>query len=426
MEGTPSQCTLRQAVYDGYALTGIGHTLRLHPPQQRTRATLIRFCLLNHIDVLWLAPLPNNHFGPELDDPAFWAPASDGAWHVAPSHGVGSALRVSEGERPRLTLIDARNAWWSFEATSADGLAAAIDRLQRGLGIVLRYSPGWSVLHALRATLRQRGWLDPAPVLPVPVRTLYAQPLNWRNHNIIPDCYQYVYAVDRTAAYLSGMRACQFGLGAPVHVGPCQLAPRDVGIYKVALTAPVPAPLAGRSPLGGQPTAWLDTYAVLCLDDLGMPYRIDDAWVWPTHHRLLRPLGDALWTLRDGQAGTGTVKAMYTTLLGRFRLTLPAGETPAWWYRPEWHARIVGHARYTLERTLRRLDEEGHAVLAVATDEIWFASDSDTLPADVPHEGRCGHYRLIRRWEGDEARALLTLAADKSVGLGEWTRRCRG
>ncbi|HEY5856332.1 MAG TPA: telomere-binding protein [Aldersonia sp.] len=235
---------------------------------------------------------------------------------------------------------------------------------------------------------------------------------------------RYVHAYDRGGSYLAAIAGLELPVGDATHYPDGREFDRKVPGYWLIEIGDCadwryPHPLNPFGHALSEPK-WVTTPALERARGLGYEPEILEAWVWPSHGRVLVPwqkrAADARGALDiddvDAQAARDQLKVMYTHTIGilNSRIHL-AGQTG---FSPQRHFHIVAKATANIIYRIEKIGrEQDRWPVAVLKDTIVYVSDDPNpvtaWPGGPEVFGRgLGHYK----WEGSallaEYRQLLT------------------
>lgn len=383
--------------------------------QDSTLADLILSAQLTGQASVWLAGelLPMIDALPEN----FWRLDQENYWKVIGEGASASAVSLTGS---RVTVMRADDPRWGFADLGLLALCDTLNDLDLALGTPIALGPGSVGLRMLARTLYKRpGWkVAAAPVHPAGNDISGTWPA--------PPGDNRVCVVDVNSAYLAAARSADFGAGNPSlliysgGVGPLiDVAP--YGLYH--LTG------CGNYTLGEYfpfRAGWYPRSLYRLISTHADWVECEEAYIWPGSHRVLRPWGDQIWSARQTLAGNmpavQAVKAITTATIGMFAHKRDGAE-PAWWYRPDWRAEIIGLHAAKMIRTIEMLESYECPVLAAYIDSLAIAvpASREVAPLDMT-PGKCGAWKPVATFEGRDARELVKLAANPKVGTVNWYR----
>ena len=270
-------------------------------------------------------------------------------------------------------------------------LRAALDLYRAAVGVAYRRSPGATGTDLLRR-LRRRRPLGPSAPPPPALNGAAETDLRWIRP-LTPEerLRPWIHAYDANARYLASCASVELGDGEPEHLIPKRVTldfDRRLPGYWRAGVWPAPDELTAAA-IG--PGPWYTTPTLELVDQLGLLGTIEEAYVWPSHGRLLEPFYRALRDARAAllplpapapQAALRLIKRTYAHTIGGFagHWREPGDEL----YRPDWRHAIIANARANLYRRIIRAAAEDGAPFAVDVDAVWIASATEA------HGGRAG------------------------------------
>lgn len=352
--------------------------------------------------IVWLAFDPD--LEGRLDDPATWEGAAPGGRtnHIdwGTFRDVGVTIQRSDDPRWRIAPED----------TYPIELSTLLMRLRDILGDYPAYSPASTGLCALGRWLQTRHALFPSP-WPRVTPPLSAQGLNF----LLPERYTgqaHIYLMDRTGAYLNVARNGSFGLHGAFESQVDSYQPSVYGTWQIS-DWHVPPECAHLIALPRRGPIWAMTNTLVWLEELGARFSVSHARIWPSRHRLMRDWAESMIACR---AIHPCGKAMANGTIGMFGHRTDSPDHP-WWYRPDWRAHIVSTNAMTTARTARKLEQDGHAVLAGYEDMLAIASDDPEPPRMLTdRETVLGGWHLQATYNGgNQSHAVQTLRRKKTV-----------
>lgn len=267
-------------------------------------------------------------------------------------------------------------------------------------GTPYRWSPGATAINLIRTLHRSGIPLDASGVLPHPATgaTVEAD-FRWaREPDLEERTMRWVHAYDLNAMYLAACSSLELGFGEPEHLAPKRTGglgfdAKVPGYWRVTYRRPdrrLPDPfdpLVGGA--GGSFCGWLTTPSVELAAELGALDTIEEAFLYPRHHRYLdsfyQRLREARGALLDSPPSPSVdvalrlVKRTYTVGLGYLAARIREEGDPL--YRPDWRHAVIAKARANLYRRLVRLPVTPFAVLV---DCVYFASNDPDPLAAIP------------------------------------------
>lgn len=303
-------------------------------------------------------------------------------------------------------------------------------------------------LTLLEADLRRRGgWQSPR--LPeMALRGALEVPALWsRALDETERRRRYVHLIDKHSAYLGVCGGLELGVGHPQRHDRPAFDHRVPGYWRVELDAtpwPVdrlPDPLSRDRRRRGD--RWVTTPTLELARELDIAFDVREAWLWPTHRRLLKPFYDrirAALARLERVAKTGTprqvlaargsrqrigaidaLKSVYQALLGgglASRKDRQREPHPPW-YRPDWRHAVIAKSRANLLRNLATWSSHGVAIAAIYNDGAYVISDELAPPAIVRLDGSLGGYALKTTWPLEQMVSQRSSRVVPSLAWGE-------
>lgn len=282
----------------------------------------------------------------------------------------------------------------------------------------------------------------------VPIPTMPATDLVWMRPLTAQEIEQggYLITGDKNSMYDAACTSAQLGQGAPVYRRGAEINTRKppIGIYHIRI--------AGQSifdgqmlphPTDGQAESWQWVYTVKLLLDLGYEVEIIEGYIWERAHTTLRPWAERVWNarvaLKKGHpdckmdryqneparlAAYGAMQAIIRGAIGLLAHYPDFADRPGAfdWYRPDWNALIVDHARVKMFYLIWKYAKLGYIPFGVLTDCIYFIGATDNHLQALP-----GLYDRVNDLGGFKrkfarpvtARQIAALQAHKGYTISE-------
>ena len=428
---------------------------------------------------LWIAP--GSDLARAAEHPKFWraweADPAAPAWNVfavGPQDSTPNAASVrrngkgahKEDRREVMIYADLDTRWMLPDLTDSPEWATTqnkhlhwlgcINAYEKMLTVQARFTPASTALALLQQVHQgcsSVAYLDPISrdvidQVPWPIARAPG------HANQRPRDGKYVHVFDKRSAYMASAMG-EVGRGDPIYVEPGNAALGDFmtaiqketpGLWCISaqppaygLTSPamawedllsnLPSPFNTHGDLPDH--EWYYTPQVKLAMLMGYRVQVHEAWVWPKHHRTLRPWVQRLWDARQAVRGTPTeamIKASFTQSLGVMARRPGPTEKLQWYHRPDWAGLLT--AQHYL-RQVKQIMEVAADYLAVSTDSVAIVSDEanwpDALPAGwLGKPGQIGEYRSVATYVGEQAQTLIRMAREGASGarlykqMNEW------
>ena len=320
-----------------------------------------------------------------------------------------TGCRRPKGGQHWFTIIFVAQTQWSWatdDLTSAR-LLEIVGNLETSLGVPVAAGPttvGTKLLqkiHAKRPTLLAAPHTD---LSEIPFAQA-ARDLRWERPLTIAELAStYLHKFDKNSAYLRSCQEEYVGVGEPEHLTTSHVytANNDIclpGIYKIQLRhmreeSLLPPPL-------WKDAEWVAAPILKMLLKYGAIVSAEEAWLFPSTARTLRPWAEKLWDSRLAfkQAGkqeeADGIKDIAASTAGLFNSEKLKG---TWKYRPDWWSQIVGGTWAMMFYNMLKFAAESGAYPVMAyTDSLFYISD-EKLPGEavrgiLSHQNSLGGYR---------------------------------
>jgi hypothetical protein len=273
-------------------------------------------------------------------------------------------------------------------------------------------STGWKLMHApwsrgaRKARLAELATDDPLPTLEgasgLQVEVPYGG--RWARDPAAGGELPWALAWDVNGQRLAATARLSLGVGGLEHITP-ELEDFDPKLPGYHLVRSIEHPFPGLIPAVFEP-GWHTTPRLRMAHQLGIPFELEQSWVWRQHVPYLNPWYEAMRDARlrllgqqavyQGAVGPnvghipralelalGALKQTYLQPLGRLRSTR-ARDTHSPHYRPDWYDHVIGQELGREYLRLHQLAELGIPVLAVYFDTIIIEADTPDLLAGAP------------------------------------------
>jgi hypothetical protein len=339
------------------------------------------------------------------------------------------------------------NFSYSFENIhNAVTLLAALSYTEDAIGAAIRFSAqstGKNLMKAENSNEQRSAWIAPVDLTASTQACTPATDLVWMRplaeHEISETGY--LVTADKNSMYAGACTSVLLGEGQPVYKSGAEIDANklEIGIYHIRLTGT--SRFDGKQlphPTDGQTDSWQWVYSVKLCQDLGYQVEILEGYTWARAHTTLRPWADRVWKARTKlktntkrynheTARLAACSAMQTIIRGGMGLlaskpkfTDNAGAYD--WYRPDWNALIVDHARVKMFYIIRKFAEQGYTPFGVLTDCLYFVASTDNhtqaLPGMFDRTSELGGYkRKVARTV--TAKQIAALQARKGYTINE-------
>lgn len=223
----------------------------------------------------------------------------------------------------------------------------------------------------------------------------------------------FVHAYDGSGAYPNAVSGLELGTGSPVHRpdGP-EFDPRLPGYWRVRVDPAAtfddlaPALFAGY-PVEDDGSLWVSTPTLAFARDCGVPFVVEEAYVWTAHRRWLAAWGKSIGGFREELSAIPSpsaalahqaVKRLYTSGIG-------ALSSSGWdrsrdeLFRPDFRHLVMANARM---RVLRRIQSvavsSGQLPVAVSVDCLYYVGaeidPESARPMGLPPGTGFGQYKV--------------------------------
>lgn len=336
----------------------------------------------------------------------------DEAWNVVrrPSDSGDAGLAVVALARDKGTCGPWR------EARDAPTLLGALARLERVLDVPWQRSPGGTGAQLLRAQLRRRGlYIAQEPPPPARGRQPVERLSSWlRPLDADERSHPWLHRFDKNSTFLGTGQAVEVGIGEPVHRLRPEFRREHIGYWLVRVG---PADPRLFDPTGARQASdeprWLTTPSVAVAVEAGMLREVLEAWLYPGHTRVFRPLCERFVEARaqleaDSSAASmlaiAALKRCYAAIMsgylaGRFHeADAPDDRDPL--YRPDWRDLVLATSRVNIWRNVR--DAGLPICAAMGVDAVLVTS---TSPDPFEAAGRLrlgqgvGHWKHARTYD---------------------------
>ena len=255
-------------------------------------------------------------------------------------------------------------------------------------------STGLDLMKAVRGKDREAFFAVHEPCPPATIST--GEPdINWCREPTVQEREDtWVHAYDRSGSYLAGISGCELGYGDPVHHPEgTSFAKQVPGYWRVEVPATsgdwrLPHLLDPRGTHAGR-TRWVATPGLAFARERGMEPAILEAYIWPTHTRILEPwyarIRDARMGLDvddvDAQMARDQLKLIYAHTIGMLGSENYMANREG--YAPERRHMIVSRARANILRKMVTIGEAtGRWPVAIVADTvIYTSSEADPVLA---------------------------------------------
>jgi hypothetical protein len=309
-------------------------------------------------------------------------------------------------------------------------LLAAISYTEDAIAAPIRFSAqttGKNLMRSENSSETRAPWIAPVDFSPfstvyvggrdVPVPCLPATDLVWMRSLTAQEIEQgYLVTADKNSMYAGACTSVQLGEGEPVYKAGAEInaGKLEIGIYHIKLTGS--SRFDGKQlphPTDGQADSWQWVYTVKLCMDLGYQVEIIEGYTWARSHTTLRTWAEKLWKSRvalktdrkrysNDPARLAACEVVQKVIRGAMGLLAHPPEYPdrpgAYdWYRPDWNALIVDHARVKMFYVIRKYADMGYIPFGVLTDCIYFICATDdhaqALPGMFDRAGELGGYK---------------------------------
>jgi hypothetical protein len=456
---------------DGQITTSSGS--RPYPTADILNVTGLAHIALAKVDgqrAMWIAP--GSDLARKAHDPKFWKEFQLGPepnWNVFATGpqdstpNAASVRRTGKGahkeDRREVMIYADLDTRWALETGYPAAFTPAlmlqcIEAYERQMGVQARFTPAstaLALLQKLHTDCSSVAYLDPLSrdmidSIPWPIARAPG------HANPHPMDGKYVHVFDKRSAYMASSMG-EVGRGDPDHwdyyrdadfmtamqketpgLWCISAQPPTNGITSPAmawedLLSDLPSPFNTHGDLPDH--EWYYTPQVKLAMLMGFTIQVHEAYIWPKHHRTLRPWVERLWQARQAVRGTPTeamIKASFTQSLGVMARRPQASEKLQWYHRPDWSGMLT--AQHYL-RQVKKIMEVAPNYLAVSTDSVAIVSDEanwpDALPAGwLGKPGQLGEYRSVATYTGEQAQTLIRMARERQSGarlykqMNEW------
>jgi len=421
---------------------------------------------------LWIAP--GSDLARKATHASFWEMPDIGdaapGWKIfatGPQDSIPNAASVrrngvsGEARREVMIYADIDTRW--MLADVADGPPWApthhkyldyITTYEQTMGVQARFTPAstaLALLQKLHTDCSSVAYLDPLS------RDAYDR-IPWPTHHAVKHANQYVrdgkfvHVFDKRSAYMASAMG-EVGRGDPIHWSAYSdpladdIQKETPGLWCISAHVPnaygmglIPDISHGALPspfnsLGDVPDhEWYYTPQVKLAMMMGYQVQVHEAYIWPKHHRTLRPWVTRLWDARQAVRGTPTeamIKTSVNDVWGVMKRPVKAEEKLQWYHRPDWSGMVTAQHYLRHTRKIMEMEVVYPGYLATSTDSIaWSSLDPNpmtALPAGwAGKPGQLGEYRHVATYAGDRAQTLISMARECQSGarlykqMNEW------
>lgn len=301
------------------------------------------------------------------------------------------------------------------EATDGRTLLEAILRYNTALGRPYAKSPA-ATGRALLRTLHQAHphWLQGQPPAISPAKEHTERRYDWARPLVESERHATVLvSYDKNAMYLGACSSVECGYDEPTHLPELSVVDDRCGLpgyFRITWERPIsplPPVITGKREADG--TIWVSQPTLTLAVAQREVFSIEEAYIWPRHHRILQPfyarLRDARACLKT-QAGpaagiaAAVVKMTYAQTLGQLDgHWLRDGAEGL--YRPHWRHAVMAQARTNLYRALAKVYQATWlAPVAVIEDAAYYLvtdAQEAILRGVMPLDDSLGGFKLQDR-----------------------------
>lgn len=199
-----------------------------------------------------------------------------------------------------------------------------------------------------------------------------------------PRCAPGAHSYDKSGAYVGAAGGVLLGVGAPELVSAPTFDARRAGSWHIIARQGIGTPASDLLPsLIDEQDSWQYTPIVCALLKSGYEIEVQEAWLYPETHAVLRSFYERIRQLR--QAATTEeqlrqVKYLYTSAFGTLAHE-PKRPWPGAIFRPDWWYTLVAESKARMFYQMQRvLELDGIAPVRVKVDCIWYPQQVTALP----------------------------------------------
>lgn len=292
--------------------------------------------------------------------------------------------------------------WWDVKDET--DILCTIDYLQDVLGITVQWSPGHMGHVLLRKSISNEKWLEESTI---PLHTIpfndSAKDLHFFKPLTADLTGLWWHEYDGNSKYLASCQSVYVGTGTPAHLTEDELYRGgyikdsiEAGLYRVKVLG-APCWPGSLPPIIN--SEWVTADILEYAMKQGCEVAVQEGWVFPDSHQMLRRWADTLWKARctlnpnvtqDGPVpfphrqgwvnAYHTIKDIATMSVGAFGIN-HANHKLA---RNNWRADIVGRSRITTLYHLKKFLDKGYPPHFVNVDAVGYFSPVASPVAAVP------------------------------------------